>query len=186
MQRQRIVIVVGAVVGLVIAAAVVFLVLGDGSDKDGKGTSVTTSTTRPVEIPAIDPSLVAASGFDDPTTGELPDVEDREATVEHLEGPGWALVTFRVEAGALVAEAEVSAAACDQIAARLEGGPAPGDLQELAAATPDQVTADMFANAISGTMSALDGCASGMPDGRASLAWQFAVLDRRLEQLGIA
>lgn len=179
------------VVGLVVAAVAVGAGLlvavraDDGEKADGPDTTSTEQAAGPSEELPIDADLdelVAASGLGDPATIEIP-APDGE-TRAWLEQEGAAAVELVTATEALWA---TGAAACEPVAEALDAAGDPGAIAGAAAGSPDHPTQDILLGLQTATEVALGACAApeAFETARAELAWQWALADRRLAEIGI-
>lgn len=182
------------VVGLITGGVLALTRSEDGNDKASRPSSAaTTATSGPRTSPttattttAAGEDLIAASGFGDPGAVDIPDPVDPAATVDYLNGPGATLLTFREQIQPLLDNQDPTRADCTALADELENGPSPEDLLGAATETPDEPTRDLLTTLVTATPRALASCGTDDLAPRAELAWQVAVLDRRLAELGIA
>lgn len=179
--------IVAAAAAVVVLAIAAFVAFGRGGNGDGSSAArpaSTGSTTTSAQAAPVDDDLVAASGFGDPGDVEVPPVAEPDAVVSYLTGEAAPLLEFRSAVQPLISEEPVTAAGCADLAADLDEGPKPEMLLAMATETPDGPTGDLLAALVSGTPAALQTC-DGDGAARAELAWQAAVLDARLHDLGL-
>ena len=124
--------------------------------------------------------VAAGAGFGDPYEVELAVVAASEAAV-WLQGDGAAVVGVVVESAPLWATGDPD---CAAVARGLDRLGSPAEIRQAALATPDPVTAEVLAAALSSVVMALGVCDLGDP-AMAEHAWQWSVAHRRLVELGV-
>lgn len=141
-------------------------------------------------VPAM-PNISAVG--DDPASVELPKVTDASAAKVWLDGEGHVSVVFVTTVPKVW-----SAPTCAEAAAAFDAVGSPKAVLTAASSTPDNGTAEMLTTLYSLTGPALQACtASGLPpaevppsaDGTspaATLAWQWMLVNRQLDALGVA
>ena len=176
--------------------------VGAGEESRSAGTVPTTdaaaaATSTPIATPPAEPvradgvaslavvavlvdEVAAGAGFGDPYEVELPVVAASEAVV-WLEGGGASVVALVAESAQLWATEDPD---CAAVARRLDGLGSPAEIRQAALATPDPVTAEVLAAALSSVVMALGVCDLDDP-AMAEHAWQWSVAHRRLVEFGV-
>ena len=98
-----------------------------------------------------------------------------------LEGGGASVVALVAESAQLWATEDPD---CAAVARRLDGLGSPAEIRQAALATPDPVTAEVLAAALSSVVMALGVCDLDDP-AMAEHAWQWSVAHRRLVEFGV-
>lgn len=187
--RKRWLIVVGVVVALVVLGGVgVFVVRhrGGGGDKAAGGTA----TSVPQNTPEFDldraASAATAAGLDDPRNGDLPPVDQQDQTVAYLKGDGAKLVTFSRWSVALLGDGGLTTESCTETAKAMDALGTPDDLYAAAGSIPDTESQGMFVNVVASSVRVLSTCGTTTPPPTGELGFNLAVVQRRLQQLGLA
>jgi hypothetical protein len=123
-------------------------------------------------------SLVRQAGLEDPGEVELPVAVG--ATAEWFESDGALLVEFVEQAKMLWADPEVE---CDALGGVLDESGGPGAVAGMSASVPDEVSRELFIDLYASTLRAMEACQVGQELGE--FAWQWALADRRLDELGV-
>lgn len=125
------------------------------------------------------------AGVGSPMRPVLPPVADREAVVAFLEGDGSDLVEARSVLVELLGSVPPDEAACLGQAGRLDDQIDPAELYGLAGDVPDAVTSELFVDLAASTNRFLSACGEGDEVLRGELAYQWVLVDRRLDELGV-
>ncbi len=167
-----------------VATIVVCLTLAAACSSDepvgnGSGSSSTSEAAQVADLNA----LVEESGFGDPDAVELPGPDDANPVVAWLEGEGSPAVALVIDSERLWSE---GMAACEAVAEELDAN-TPEEVVAAASSTPDEVTSEILVGLHTATGAALGACADAatFEIAVAELAWQWALADRRLDELGV-
>ena len=155
------------------------------SNNASKGPFVSVATSTPVEGTATDPvlaALVKAADHGDPSEISLP--EGDAATVAWLTGDGSPAVGLIGASEQLWKE---GASACAAAAGQLDAVGTPAELLAAASGTPELATRDILVelHAALGRLLATCDDAQAFVTAQADFAWQWALADRRLTELGV-
>ena len=178
----------GAVVAIAAVCVGLFFVTRSG----GQGTTARATTTTTTERPAATgqgatqeaslAELVLAAGLGDPMTISIPAPGgDAKAW---LEGDG-------APAAELVETTQIlwrsGAGECESVVVALDGLGTPDAVAAATAGTPDGPTQEILLGLQTATESALRACGDpgAFESARAELAWQWAIADRRLNEIGV-
>lgn len=175
-----------AALAVVVATVFFFTRTPSSDDAAAKRDASTSGTTAPEAKSTttdIDPELIEASGFGDPAAIEIPDA-DNDAVAAYLAGDGAPLLTLRADIAPLLVNGSPTVEDCETLASELANGPSPEDLMTAATGVPDEPTRDLLTTLVAATPRALAACGDADLAPRAELAWQVAVLDRRLADIG--
>ncbi len=126
--------------------------------------------------------LVEASGHPDPSDISLPDGDD--ATKAWLNGDGAPVVAILAASQPLWKEGRT---ACASVAKSLDDVGTPTDVMSAASATPEAATRDILVelHATLGRLLATCNDEQAFAAALADFAWQWALADRRLTDLGV-
>lgn len=181
MTGRRLVFVGGAVAVLLIVGLLFVVSRDDSSEEPADQTSVPAGPTRQDVV-----AVAQQAGVGSPRRPTLPPAEDPEAVVAFLTGEGAGLVSV-AEALTPLLEREVPAEAdCLAVAEALDQEFAPAELYEVAGDVPDTTTSELFVDLAASTTRFLTACRDGDEVLRGELAYQWVLVDRRLEELGVA
>lgn len=173
------------VVGAAVVLAVVAWVLVDGRDQSSPDT--TEQAAEPTGPTRRDVAAVGRqAGVGNPSRPALPEVENRQQVVAFLDGEGSGLVDVHTVLVALLDRNAPNEADCRAVAAQLDELFVPAELYQQAAAVPDSTTSELFVNLAASTTRFLGVCPEGDEVLRGELAYQWVLIDRRLDDLGVA
>lgn len=172
-----------AAVGLAVGAVVlVVVVVAGGGDSPDEAVSAPEAV-----VPSLNQVVEVAkgAGVGSPRRPVLPEPADAGAVVSFLAGEGAALVEFEGLVGPLVGAVPPAGEECLVSAQGLDGVGSPQELLGLAAGVPDPVTSELLVDLSASTGRFLGACRDGDERLRAELAFQWVLLERRLDQLGV-
>lgn len=180
--------VAGFLVVAIAAAAVLVVTMRYGDSEEAADDRRPTTERRPA-VTTAEPSpsasltdLVGASGLGDPAIVEIPAPEgDSKAW---LTGEGAAAVEIVSAAQPLW---ERGSEACEPATVALDAIGTPEAVTAAAAGTPDGPTREILLGLEIAVETALRACGEpgSFEDARAELAWQWALADRRLDEVGV-
>ncbi len=169
--------------GLVLAAVVVAVVVSSSGGDSSGSSSGSAGGAAPSRGEVVEVAKLAGVGS--PMRPELPPVEDPEAVVVFVEGDGSGLVEAHSLLGGLLGSVPPAEAVCLDQAGRLDELIDPAGLYRLAGEVPDAVTSELFVDLAASTNRFLAACGEGDEVLRGELAYQWVLVDRRLEDLGV-
>ena len=121
--------------------------------------------------------------FGDPADVDLPAPDDESETKAWLEGDGAAAVKLHEAVAPLV---DGAPSECPGVAERLDDVAPPEEVLDAAGGIPDPVTGELFTGLHRAAIEALGTCRSdGFEAAQDDLAWQWALVDRRLDELEV-
>lgn len=164
---------------VVIVAAAVATVSGGGSTPDSRN-----EQSAPVGPSRQEIAVVARqAGVGSPGRPDLPQVEERDAVVAFLETDGADLIEVHTTLVGVLGEAAPTEADCQAVAAQLDELFVPAELYGVAGEVPDAATSELFVNLAASTNRFLAACSEGDEVLRGELAYQWVLVDRRLDDL---
>ena len=171
---------VGCVRAVVVAAVMVSVVAAGACSRSEKPETKTLAT---VDRSARLEELVADSGLEEPGEIEVPGPEGTDAR-DWLEGEGSSAVLLVAITEELWVMGEEE---CADTVDALDGVGTPEELLAAAAGTPDAPTQEILVNLHQSTGATLAACGDKerFDDAVAELAWNWALADDRLEELGV-
>jgi hypothetical protein len=174
----------GRVVALAAAAAVVAVVAVAGC-RDGEQGGGERGGADDEAVHERVTELAERSGHGDPSGVELPPVPDGAAR-DWLVGEGAPAAALVTHTRPLLVDD--GAEACPAVAGDLDRVGSPEAILTAAAGIPDEVTSELFVDLQAATGRALTACADAeaFDAALADFAWQWALADRRLGDLGVA
>ena len=165
--------------------AVILIVVMGACSGDGGGQSGPSADTVSGDDEAL-AELVDASANGDPAAVELPAPDDESAVVAWLVGDGASAVGLLTSSDLLWQEGR---RVCDDVAESLDDVGSPETMLAAASATPDPVTSDVLVGLYATVERVLGLCpddsGSSFDSALADFAWQWALADRRLDELGV-
>lgn len=173
--------VVGGVAVLAVVAVVVVTVLAGGGSSESSGSSE--DGTGPSRGEVVEVAKLAGVGS--PRRPVLPPADDPAAVVAYVEGDGSDLVEVHSLLVDLLRSGPPDQAACLDRAGRLDEVVDPAELYRLAGQVPDGVTSELFIDLAASTNRFLAACGDGDEVLRGELAYQWVLVDRRLDELGV-
>lgn len=173
---------VGSVLLVVAVVAVIAVeVVGGGGSSESSGGSVEDAGASRGEVVEV----ARLAGVGSPMGPVLPPAEDPAAIVAFVEGDGSDLVEVHSLLADLLGSRPPDEAACVGQAGRLDDLVDPAELYGLAGDVPDGVTSELFVSLAASTNRLLAACGDGDEVLRGELAYQWVLVDRRLEELGV-
>ena len=163
-----------------VVAAVVVVVVGGGSSESPGGSEEDAGASRGEVV-----EVAKLAGVGSPMRPVLPPAEDPAGVVAFVEGDGSDLVEVHSLLVALLGSGAPDEAACLGRAGRLDDVVDPSELYGLAGDVPDGVTSELFVSLAASTNRFLAACGVGDEVLRGELAYQWVLVDRRLEELGV-
>lgn len=130
-------------------------------------------------------AVARAAGVGNPRRPELPDPEDPEPTVAYLDADGAVLLEQQQTVVSLFDREPPSDEQCRAAATSLDELGSPTELYGRGEATPDPVLAELFVSLSASTSRFLSTCDAGDEEKRGELAYQWVLVQRRLDQLGV-
>lgn len=173
MRPRPVVVVVIVVAVAVVAGVAVWFVAGSEDDAPA-----VEGNRRSDDEAARLSALVREAGLEDPAKVELP--ADDDASAGWFESDGALLVAFVEETKVLWVDPDVD---CDSLGGTLDGLGEPEEVAGVSASVPDEVSRELFVDLYASTVRAMDACQDGRELGE--FAWQWALADRRLDELGV-
>lgn len=170
----------GLLLTVVVAAVVVMAVGGGGSSESTGGGEGDAGPSRGEVV-----EVARLAGVGSPMRPVLPPVEDQAAVVAFVEGEGSDLVEVHSVLGGLLGSGPPDEDVCLGRAGRLDDLLDPAGLYGLAGNIPDAVTSELFVDLAASTNRFLAACGEGDEVLRGELAYQWVLVDRRLEELGV-
>ncbi len=176
--------IVGAIaVAVLIAGGALTLTLsGDDGPSRSSGEDPAESGPSRQEIAVV----AREAGVGGPIRPELPEVDDREAVAAFLDADGARLIAVHSSLADLLANDEPTKTDCEAVAAELDDLFVPAELYAVAGDVPDPATSELFVNLAASTNRFLAACRDGDEVLRGELAYQWVLVDRRLEDLDTA
>lgn len=173
---------VALAVGAVVIIGVVLVAgRGDSPEEPTDQTSVPTGPTRQ-DVAAV----AQQAGVGSPRRPTLPPAEDPAAVAAFLTGEGAGLTAVTEALVPLLERDAPGEADCLAVAEELDREFAPAELYEVAGDVPDATTSELFVGLAASTSRFLTACRDGDEVLRGELAYQWVLVDRRLEELGVA
>lgn len=169
--------------GLVLVAVVMAVVVSSGGGESPGSSGGTAGGAGPSRGEVVEVAKLAGVGS--PIRPELPPVGDPEAVVAFVEGDGSDLVEAHSLLVELLGSGPPDEAACLGQAGRLDDVVDPAELYGLAGQVPDAVTSELFISLAASTNRFLAACGDGDEVLRGELAYQWVLVDRRLDELGV-
>lgn len=174
---------VATFVGFALGAIVVLVVVAISGSPPPIGEQ-RSAVSRPSVSEIVGVASRAEAG--DPTAVVLPEVDNRVAAVAFLEGEGTDVVAMAARVVPLVSLEPPDRARCDEVADGLDELGEPAALFDAGSRVPDLVSAELSVDLAASTTRFLGVCQAGDEVLRGELAYQWVLLDRRLDQLGVS
>lgn len=166
-----------ALAALVAVIAVMMVLVFRGNDGDeSAGDRASNADTARLQ------ALVEAAELQDPARVELP--PSSEESAEWFESDGEVAVAFVEATRPLWVDAGID---CDALGAALDELAEPEELMGISAEAPDEGSRELFIDLHAATVRALGACQQNEVEDRVlgEFAWQWALADRRLDELGV-
>lgn len=168
-------------------SVVLFATVAAGCSCSADSTPPVTSAPVATVPPTTDQRLTeraAAAGLGDVSAVSMPPVTDTGETVNWLRGAGTSAVAMVDASDDLWRD---GSSACNAVAGQLETAGTPSQVQAAAAGVPDEATREVLVDLQASIASALRACndPAGFDPAVSQFAWQWALADRRLHELGV-
>ena len=179
--RGRAVWVAGGLLLVAAVVAVIAVVMGSGDSSESAGGGERDGGPSRREVVEV----ARLAGVSSPMRPVLPPVQDQPAVVGFMEGEGSDLVDVHSLLRGLLRSEAPDEGDCLGRAGRLDDLLDPAGLYGLAGDIPDAVTSELFVDMAASTNRFLAACSEGDEVLRGELAYQWVLVDRRLEELGM-